>query len=380
MTIFLIATLIVTLCYTILFVLFKRGWQLQLGSFTPEIFTPSTSVSIIIPARNEAINITACINSILKNNYPQHLFEIIVVDDFSEDGTQDIVHSFQLPNVYCLELKNFMSSEEKINSYKKKALTIGIEHSTGKLIVTTDADCIVPQEWLRNIVFEFEIKNPVMIIAPVVFSKSPKLLSIFQTIDFMMMQGITIATHRLGLGSMSNGANLAFSKNAFQEVNGYDDINFLASGDDLMLTAKMKKKFPQRIVCLKSEDAIVSTHPQPNLSRFFRQRIRWASKSGKYNDPKLTAILSLVYLFNLILFVLALLSCRELYLLYFLIGILATKTIIELNFLIPLASFFRLKKMLYWFPLLQFFHVFYIVSAGFLGMIGKYEWKGRRVR
>jgi cellulose synthase/poly-beta-1,6-N-acetylglucosamine synthase-like glycosyltransferase len=259
-------------------------------------------------------------------------------------------------------------------------LTVGITHSSGKLIVTTDADCIVPENWLRNFAFEFEIKNPVMIVAPVIFSSSNEPFSIFQSLDFMTMQGITIATHQLGWGSMSNGANLAFTKKVFEEVKGYEGISHLASGDDLMLTSKMNKQFPKKIVCLKSENTIVTTQPQPDLRNFLRQRIRWASKSGKYNDKRLTATLCLVYLFNLSLVLLTITCLKERSCFYFLLLALILKTISELFFLIPVARFFKQQKCLRWFPFLQPFHVLYIVCAGFFGMIGKYQWKGRSIR
>jgi len=377
---FLILVVLLMLLYVLLFVVYTKGWQMQQQSFTPELFMPSTSISVVIAVRNEATHIALCIESILNNNFPKHLFEIIVVDDFSNDRTRTIVASFSNQNVQCLELKHFIGKEEKVYAFKKKALEVGILHSTGKLIITTDGDCIAPKNWLRNFAFEFEIKNPVMIIAPVSYSSSKKVSGIFQTIDFMTMQGITIAAHRLGLGSMSNGANLGFSKKAFEEINGYKDINHLASGDDMMLTAKLNKHFPKRIVCLLSSDAVVTTVPQPHWKSFLQQRIRWASKSGKYNDTKLTLILCLVYFFNLSVLLLAVFSIYERLCLIFLPLVIVVKIITELFFLFPIAKFFKQKKLLLWFPFLQPIHILYIISAGFFGMIGSYQWKGRRVR
>lgn len=380
LTIFYFVVCLLALLYALLFVFFRRGWQLQPQSFTSDIFTPSTTISIVIAARNEADNISNCITSILNNNYPKHLYEIIIVDDFSDDNTKEIVQGFYSSNVQCFELRDFLKGEEKVNSFKKIALNVGIQQSHGKLIITTDADCIVTKNWLRNFAFEFETKNPVMIIAPVKCFSARKLLPIFQSLDFMTMQGITIAVHKLKWGSMSNGANLAFSRKVFDEVKGYEGIIHFASGDDLMLTSKMNKQFPNRIVCLKSFSAIVTTVPQLSWTSFLQQRIRWSSKNGKYNDLKLTAILGLVYLYNVALLLLFVICFFYQTALVFLSSILLLKIAAELFFLIPVSVFFNEKKQLYFFPILQPLHVLYIVCTGFFGFIGKYSWKGRSVR
>ncbi len=367
------------LAYAALMGVYKIGWQRQKLFVADGDFKPQTFISIVIPARNEAKNIAACIHSILANNYPENLFEIIVVDDHSEDETAMIVERISQPNVHLLKLENFLSGES-VNAYKKKALTVGISKSKGALILTTDADCIAPKNWLREIASIFEKQHPVMIIAPVDFITAPKLVQVFQSLDFMTMQGITMATHALKMGNMSNGANLAFSKEAFLSVDGYTGVDHLASGDDFLLMMKLQKAYPQRISCLKSAGAIVRTAPQPDWKSFLNQRIRWASKSGKYNDPKITATLLLVYGLNLWLLLLFVLGFADFF--WWKIGLLmlVVKTVAELLFLLPVAHFFNKQKQLLWFPFLQPLHICYIVLAGLLGFAGVYKWKGRRVK
>jgi cellulose synthase/poly-beta-1,6-N-acetylglucosamine synthase-like glycosyltransferase len=360
--------------------MYERGWRLQKDYFLPKDFHTRIFISILIPARNEAENIGACIQSILQNNYPESLLEILVIDDHSTDATAAIVASFQNENVKCISLKSFLNENEKINSYKKKAIETGVALSKGELIITTDADCVATGNWLANIASLFQEQKAAMIIGPVAYLNDGKLTAVFQSLDFMSMQGISVAAHRLRLGNMCNGANLAFSKQAFQQVNGYEGVSHLASGDDYLLLTKMQKHFPDKIAYLKSKDAIVSTYPQPNWKSFINQRIRWASKMGKYDDVKITIVLALVYLFNLLFLVLSVLGFFDFRYWLLCILLLAVKTFVELFFLKNVARFYEKRKELWLFPLLQPMHILYIILAGFFGFFGVYQWKGRRVK
>lgn len=371
---------LLTLAYVFLMIAWIAGWYRQPGYTIPENFIPYTPVSIIIPARNEAANIQACIASVLANNYPRELMELIVVDDHSTDDTNTLVNQFPETTVRCISLSDSLPGQSQLNAYKKKAIETGIAQASGRLIVTTDADCMVPANWLLHIVALFEEKQPVMIAGAVDYITDRKLIHIFQSLDFLSMQGITAAVHALQMGNMCNGANLAFSKEAFHAVGGYTGVTHLASGDDYLLMMKMRKAFPDKIAYLKHPDTIVRTTPQPDWSSFMQQRIRWASKSGKYSDNRITAMLSLVYLFNLSLLVCFILGWHHL--LYWQAGsiMLLTKIITEGAFLIPVAVFFRKRKQLVWFPFIQPLHILYVVTAGLLGLVGVYRWKGRKVR
>ncbi len=360
---------------------------------------PITTLTIIIPARNEENNIENCIQSILENNYPAHLFELIVVDDHSEDNTASIVRKYASQNVKLILLKDFVT--DKINSYKKKAIEIAVAQASGTLIITTDADCIVPTKWLQTIATFYEERNPAFIAAPVLISpsafgegKGVRFIQLFQSLDFMTLQGITAAVVSKRQMTMCNGANMAYERAAFNEVGGFAGIDNIASGDDMLLMHKIYKRFPERVLFLKSQEAIVTTAPVETIKQFFNQRIRWASKAEKYDDKRILPVLILVYIFNLILIILPIFSLlfedKELrcfplpyYLgytginIFFLILIL--KTIVELFFLYPIADFFGKKSMLWFFPILQPFHICYTIIAGWLGKFGKYTWKERKV-
>lgn len=379
MIVFIVISILFTLLYAVLMMVYRKGWKAQ-PEFTPKQNNPSTKISIIIPARNEEHNIGVCLDAIVKQNYPNDLYEVVVIDDHSTDNTVEIVKKYKNANVRCIGLSSYAA--DNTIAYKKKALSIGIAACTGELIVTTDADCFAGQYWLENIAAKYEQEKPVMIVAPVDFTNNGSIVQLFQSLDFMSMQGITAASHRLKLGNMSNGANLAFSREAYNAVDGYKGIDHLASGDDYLLMMKMQHAYPDKISYLKNTDAIVKTAPQPDWNSFIQQRIRWASKSGKYDDKKLTSILAFVYLYNVLIFISAFVSFSQLHTtyVYLFFLLLLIKTIVELIYLTPVAKFFSKQRELLYFPWLQPLHVVYIVSAGLMGFIGVYKWKGRKVK
>jgi glycosyltransferase involved in cell wall biosynthesis len=363
--------------YVVLILLYAIGFWRQKSFDIPDNFIPKTKISVIVAARNECSNIENCVQSILAQNYPSHLFELIIVDDFSTDNTVELVHKYSSPNLKVLLLSENVTKQERLVSYKKKALSVGISHSTGDLLVTTDADCWMEKDWLMQIAALYEVSGAQMIVAPVRFVTNSSVLQMFQSLDFMTMQGITVATVRLKLGIMCNGANLAFTKRSYLDVNGYDGVDQLISGDDYLLMMKIKKHFPDGIRYLKSKGAIVNTLPQLTWNDFLQQRIRWASKTGKYDDPKTSLILLFVYLFNCSCFVLALLSIFNTDYLYVTLLFLVVKIVVELLFLQPVAQFFSQSRNLVFFPFLQPIHILYIIVAGFLSRIGKFDWKNR---
>ncbi|HRP89322.1 MAG TPA: glycosyltransferase [Edaphocola sp.] len=385
MDLYLYCSVFLILAYAGLMLLYTYGFFKAKNKFPIKKEQTQPYISIIIPARNEAQNIANCLHSILQNNYPKDKFEIILIDDFSTDKTVQIAQQIlRLQQDQLLQLKDFITQEERLNSFKKKALTIGVEHAKGQYIITTDADCITPKLWLQSLANKISTnKNLRCIGAPVNFipvDNKKNWLYYFQSIDFMTMQGITAASNHLGLGNMSNGANFMFSKATFDAVDGYTGIDQKASGDDMMLMQKINNTFPGSIDYLLETNAIVNTPVQDSWRSFLNQRIRWASKSDSYPQLKMTMILLLVYLTNLNFLILLVVSFFQTNYLKFLIFALISKTLCELIFLFPVSFFFKKSKELIFFLFLQPIHIAYIIVAGFLGKFGTYTWKGRTVK
>lgn len=381
--------------YAALILYYAISWR-NIPSFNLKPSTLNLKLSIIIPARNEEENIAACLHSVCHQSYPQHLYEVIVVDDHSTDNTADIVKKYTAQHVKLLSLK-VETGDRQLNAYKKKAIEIAIAHATGELIITTDADCIVKENWLQTIASFYQQTHAAFIAMPVAYNCNSSFLQIFQALDFLTLQGITGASVYKKIHSMCNGANLAYTKKAFEEVNGFKGIDNIASGDDMLLMHKIYKQHQDKVFFLKSKEVIVHTAPMKTVKEFFNQRIRWASKADKYDDKRIFAVLFFVYFFNVLLLILPVTALIKNYslsiinlacwqagyqftLFHLWLVLLIGKTLIELIFLLPVAKFFNKQMLLWLFPIAQPFHIIYTVVAGWLGKFGSYQWKQRKVK
>ncbi len=390
MTILFLISILLSVLYISLMLYYCYAWN-DVPVFKPLTLSPqpSTSISVIIPARNEASNLPALLESISAQTYPVNLFEVFIIDDHSTDDSVGIVNGYPAKNIKVISLQQYLSGNE-INSYKKKAIETGIQLSTGTLIATTDADCCLPPNWLLTIASFYEQYHPAFIAAPVSINCGMRFIEIFQALDFMMLQGITGASVHKKIHSMCNGANMAYEKNAFHEVEGFNGIDNIASGDDMLLMHKIYKRYPERVMYLKSTEAIVQTAPVNTITEFFNQRIRWASKADKYDDKRIILVLLLVYLLNLLLLIVPVICVFKkiqysIFHIHFPIletwaMVLILKISAELFLLIPVSKFFGKLPLLYFFPFMQPFHILYTVIAGWLGKFGTYQWKERKVK
>jgi cellulose synthase/poly-beta-1,6-N-acetylglucosamine synthase-like glycosyltransferase len=372
---------ILTLMYAGILLAYRYWFgKMQLFQFNQiEQFVPTqtaTQFTVIVPARNEAGNIKACVESILAQDYSKDAFEIIVIDDFSEDDTAFIVNALsqQYPQVRLLQLKDYCKDGETL-AYKKKAIEIAVAVAKGDWILTTDADCIVPSTWLLLYNAYIQQHQPCFVAAPVMFIKTAGILNQFQLLDFLALQGITAAAVGAGKHSMSNGANLGFEKTAFIAVGGYQGVDHIASGDDMFLMHKMRQTLHKPVGYLFHPNAIVMTAAMDTWKGFIMQRIRWASKARYYDDRSITMVLTLVYLFNLSFVCLAMMGSWS-----SLIIALGFKTFFELFFLDPVAKFFRMQPELRFFVFYQPIHIVYNIAAGLFGQLKTYSWKGRKVK
>jgi cellulose synthase/poly-beta-1,6-N-acetylglucosamine synthase-like glycosyltransferase len=343
--------------------------------FKRKMTEPKTRVSVVMAARDEDEKIGFTISDILAQDYPNHLVEIIVVDDHSTDETANVISAYAEQGVRLIRL----NEANPLNSYKKKALTEAIKIAGGELIVATDADCRMGKQWLSTIVSLFEEKGYKLISSPVSFYQEKTFFEELQTLEFQFLIGLGASTIGNKMPSTCNGANLAYRKDVFDELKGFAGIDDLASGDDELFLHKVAAKYPNSIGFCKAKEAVVYTHAKPNLKEFVRQRKRWASKSTRYKNKWMVVIGVSIWLFNLSI-LLSFLS-GFFYDRLFLLGgaTILLKFFVELVFMIPVTSFFRRSRLLLFLPLLTIGHIFYFIYIGIAGNSGKYIWKGRLV-
>tara|TARA_R110002073_G_scaffold336208_1_gene531001 strand:+ start:149955 stop:151079 length:1125 start_codon:yes stop_codon:yes gene_type:complete len=337
----------------------------------------NNSFSILIPFRNEAAKLPTLLKSLEHLNYPNSKFEVVFIDDDSDDDSVKIIerHFNKLSITFSI-----LENVQKTNSPKKDAIDTAIQHSKFNWIVTTDADCSLPENWLHTFDGFIQEKNPKMIVAPVAYESKNTFLERFQQLDFLSLMGSTQGGFGIKKPFLCNGANLCYSKQTFFEVNGFEGNNTIASGDDIFLLEKITTAYPNGVSYLKATDAIVTTTPQPTFKKLIAQRVRWAAKATAYKN-KFSKFVSLtVASMNLLLIILFLGS------LFINISWQLTLTVFVLKFLIDgillfkTAAFFKqlyvLKQYLLSSLLYPLFTMFVIATS----LKTDYQWKGRKFK
>ena len=383
MSLFLVIYFILLSVFGVIYIMLIGGYTLgwfMLSSYPDKNKTAfKTNASIIIPARNEEQNIQLSLLDLIKQNISSFNFEIIVVDDNSTDQTSSHVEAIINQNpgfkISLIKLKDGKSN----TPFKKNAILAGIEHSTGELIITTDADCRFPENWLATMLTFYEEEKPKMIVGPVSFHNDHSFFEKLQTIEFLSLIAVTGGAVRINKPIMCNGANLAYEKKAFYEAGAFGDDRF-SSGDDVFLLLKIRKLFGNTSIrFLKNNHAIVFTEAKKTLKEFIHQRIRWASKNKGY-DANILVVSFSVYMINLLLIVGFTYSIFNAQWLGLITMFILFKALIDIPILFGIFHFIKRKKALLLALPLVVLYPLYIVLTGALGIVSQYQWKGRNVK
>jgi len=373
-------TAIACLLYVLLIARYSYGWK-RTPSFGEKLRT-GVHVAVVIAARNEEENITQCLGALTKQDYDPAFYEIIVADDHSTDATAQLVKRFaeKYRNVKLISL-----SDPQITG-KKKAIAAAIAVTQAELIVTTDADCVMEKDWLASIAAFYKETGSVMIVGPIAFIQPRSLFEKIQDVELMALAGSTAGSLYDHNATLCNGANLAYTRKVFNELDGFKDIDRKASGDDVLLMYKVAAKYPQQVRFLKCFDALVHTKAQSSLSGFISQRKRWASKGFGALNAATKRVSLLVFSFSFLLLFLLLFSGfaalkTGIGLPFLLVGLIifAIKCIIDFLLLFLAASFTRRTSELFYFLPLQVIYIAYVAMIGMPWIARKQEWKGRKL-
>lgn len=375
------AFIIITITYTLLIILFIIAFD-KVKPYEITSTTEKTTFSIIIPFRNEAENLDVLLNSISKLNYPKHLFEVILVNDASEDNSIEIIkkvldtksskYDFTRTDI------SILNNKRTSNSPKKDAITTAIHNSKYDWIITTDADCILPKQWLKVFDAFIEQKQPKLIVAPISYYKVNSFFKMFQLLDILSLQSATVSGFGLRQPFLCNGANLAYKKEKFIALNGFDGNNNIASGDDIFFMEKMLNSFPKDIQYLKNYDAIVYTTPEPSFKSMFYQRVRWAAKTSSYNNWFGKLVGFTVFLMNAMLIIAFALVISGISDLIYLVSAFALKSILDAIFIYKSAKFHKQLFCLKYYVLSSFIYPFFSVFVVMYSLFFSYKWKGRQ--
>ncbi len=321
-------------------------------------------ISVIVAVRNEERVIERLLYSLSGQDY--HNFEIIVVNDHSEDDTLGAIARSGVKNVRVID---------NLGTGKKDAITAGVRAAKGSIVAMTDADCTVVPGWLKEIREAFRDPRAIFVFGGVRMEGAGSFFDVIQGVEFASLVGVGAATASLGAPTMCNGANLAFRKKAFSDVRGYVGNSNIPSGDDEFLMRKIQVQYPDSIRFLYAKDALVTTIPQPDVRGFLHQRIRWASK-WRHNSSLQTRVAAVAVVLFQLTFVanwVCLLTSEVLQSLF----LLSLKMIFEAAFLLQVCRFLNVRWKWKVFFALQILYPLYVTWIATASFIRPFVWKDR---
>ncbi|NOZ47944.1 MAG: glycosyltransferase [Chlorobi bacterium] len=368
---FQLLSIAIILVYIILILTIYIGWKrISIYQVKQNNFTFLTSV--VIAFRNEENNLSNLLYYLSKQELLSSVFEVILVNDHSEDNSKPIVENF------CLQYNNFSSFDLPANKFgKKAAIDYGINKTNGKIIVLTDADCTMNTRWLKTIINYYVEFKPELISLPVQIKANKTFFSKFQLLEFLSLIGSGAGSIGIKKPILCNAANMAFEKKLYFSQKNIMN-NKYASGDDIFLLLKAKKNKTGNIRFVKSKDAIVYIKPEENLINFIQQRMRWVSKSRGYNDFDILFTSLTVYMANFVVLILLILSLLNIFNFKYFIVLFLAKSLIDYLFLFSLTSFFNKRNFLMYFPITEILVIIYTAVIPILAFIQPVKWKGRK--
>lgn len=345
---------------------YSRSWKAIKSFEDNAIF--NERVSIIIAFRDEKANLPSLIGDLEKQSFPKDLFEVIFIDDHSSDGGNTY-----LKNVITNLNIKMINLEEDIFG-KKMALKKGWESATGQVIVHTDADVRMGENWLQTLTHPFENTEIQLISGPVAFFDKKNFWHQLIQLEFAGLVAIGAAHIQWKRPLICNGANLAFRHTFLAEYDYENQRQF--TGDDVFLMEHIHQKNPGSVFFQKNKEAMVTTHPPSDLKKFLWQRIRWSRKNHAYQDKKNVWILLLVWLFHLLILI-NFFSFQSIGMLVFW-WLLIVKILVDHYFFEEIKDFFSIKYHIKYSIFGVIFHTLYITFVPLIAKFVKVSWKQRK--
>ena len=369
--------LLISFVYATLILLYKIAWNKI--SESKEVNYNDT-VSVVVACRNEETNIKNLIKDIMNQNFDKYRFQMIIVDDHSEDKTLEILYkeSEKWNNLHIVCM-----NDDEIG--KKNAIRKGIRFANGDVILCTDADCRIGRNWIKTILSNFANKKIKFVAGLVKFSSENNFLNKFQSLELISLVSSGAAAIQRKKSTICNGANLAFRKKEYNDIPL--DIFHDFSTDDVSLLYYFKKHYKDGILFSKDLDSIVETNSNPNLISQFQQKLRWISNSKNIRDWQSVYVASVVFLMNSLISILLVLTLLSIFSDFDKIYIVLTnlfvavfiKYLTDYLFLKEVLFFFRRKDLLIYLLPFEIINAIYTVVIVTLSLVYSPKWKGRRI-
>ena len=360
-----------TFAFLLIYLFYLRLFYVGLKERSVNFVNSKPFVSVVIAARNEEQNIARLLTTLVNQTYPPDQYQIIIANDDSSDGTASIVEQFS-QKWNKIKLLN-VSGRENAISPKKNALSQAIEMAEGEIILSTDADCLVGKYWIESMAACFDDNEMVIGFSHTKLSDWSKasFISKFEHFDFLAMLFAAAGAISSGKYFSCSGQNIAYKKEAFNMVDGFEKIKHLISGDDVNLM-QLFRKSGMKVSFAFTDHSYVHTKPIKNIGKFFSQRSRWTSnmKWQILLNPEFFVYLLSVF-FVTFLPIIILFNFWQLG-----VGILLLRVILELHFLkYGYEVFGENKKKLIFYPVWFIMQPFYIIAIAVMGGLNIFSWK-----
>jgi len=372
------------LCLSILYLLFFL--YLSTGHFKHKVYKHKQKFekfSLIVAARNEAQHIRDLCSCLIKQNYPVDCFEIIIVDDLSEDQTLGILKEIQTicdqdgrstVNLKIYSVADFLH-ENKYQSLcgKKRALQIGIDHSQFEFLVYTDADCLPSKEWLNEINRHIDDKTDFIVgYSPLIYTK-PTYLDWFKSFERISIFALTSGSFGQHLAMTCTARNMIYRRAHFDKAGGFSQIGHIKSGDDdLMLL--LQRQYTRKYNFMFTAQSVVPAIEDKDINDHIHQETRRASKL-KYYPAYLKIIVISVAVFYLGLVLLLISSIAGLLSWQFFISSFGIKVIAEFLLIFTWLIRMNMKIKITLLPVVEILYIPYFLYFGIKGTFGSYKWK-----
>jgi cellulose synthase/poly-beta-1,6-N-acetylglucosamine synthase-like glycosyltransferase len=227
-------------------------------------------VSILLAVRNEEVNIEKCLESLLKQNYPEDQIEIIVGDDGSKDETAAIVSRYAGRHQRVV-LKTI---DEQTSSSVGKANVLSqiANEATGKYLLITDADTRPEVNWISDVVKQMEGEEADMLVG-VTAVQGKRLFHKIQNYEWIMILSMMKTLADLGFPVTGLGNNMAIRREAYFKSGGYENLPHSIT-EDFALVRRFKDH-KMKVVNSFSQNSLAQTDPLEDWRSLLNQRKRW---------------------------------------------------------------------------------------------------------
>jgi cellulose synthase/poly-beta-1,6-N-acetylglucosamine synthase-like glycosyltransferase len=328
-------------------------------------------LSVVIAAHNEEKTIEKCLNCLIKQDYPEELYEIIIADDRSSDKTPQIILN------YCNRYKKIRSvriDPEESFVPKKTALIKGLNIARGDIIISTDADCIQPVGWLTALNSHFS-KKVGMVIGHTEYLKSASFWKGIDSIDYFSQRVMGIAFLGLNSAYTCTASNIAYRKEIFDNnKNDFKNAGVRPAEDNLILHwVHLKSSY--EIAAAFEPSSIVTTHGASNFRHFMNQRFRWAAYGGNITTFSVKLFFVPLLLYYCFIWISMLLTIFIPAILYSILLSYLCKTLVDFLFMLKASMLYRnVSQLKYFFPI-SVIHLILVPIIVLKGNLFTFDWK-----